>query len=83
MENTVAKKHPLFSKKFGAIAIAVWENQGKTHPFRTVSISRSYKKNNDDKWHDMKITGLSEKDMANLLAALKCAEEAMNKPVPQ
>ena len=68
-------KHPVSSQRYRNLEVAVWRREGENDPFYTVSLKRSYKK--DDAWHDSTIS-LSNDDLLPLARLLVRAFDAID-----
>ena len=69
-------------KKFKAanIEAAIWSNKrdidGSTVEFKTVSLSRSYKKSKEDVWRN-EVINLRKNDLAKIILVLQKAQEEL------
>ncbi len=70
-------------KKFscGSIQVAIWDNtkeqpNGDLVGFKTVSLSRSYKKKEDDVWRN-EVVNLRKNDIAKAILVLQKAQEEL------
>ena len=68
-------KHPVSSQRYRNLEVAVWRREGENDPFYTVSLKRSYKK--DDAWHDSAIS-LSNDDLLPLARLMERAFDAID-----
>lgn len=72
-EEPVVKNRPIKKFRSGSIEGAIWENKREIDEgeveFKTVSISRSWKKKNEDTWrHD--VISLRKSDISRLIVVL-------------
>ena len=68
-------KGPVSSQRYRNLEVAVWRREGEKDPFYTVSLKRSYKK--DDEWHDSTIS-LSNDDLLPMARLLERAFDAID-----
>lgn len=45
-------ERPVFTARHRALKAAVWRNETETGPMFNTTVSRSYKKDDQDQWHD-------------------------------
>ena len=77
----MATNLPVKKFKAGNIEAAVWSNKkdinGATVEFRTVSLSRSYKKKDEDLWRNDVINNLRRNDLQKVILVLQKTQEAL------
>ena len=64
MDKTLQNTQPEAKFKSGAVVASVWKNDGQNGPYRTVTLTRSYK-DKDDKWQ--RTTTMRPKDMDDVI----------------
>ena len=72
---------PIQKWRSGGIEAALWKNErqvnGATVEFRTVSLSRSYRKKGEDIWRSDVIGNLRVNDIQKVLLVLQKAQESL------
>ena len=70
---------PVKKFRIGNIDSAIWENKknlnGNEVVFRTVSISRSFKKKDEDMWRSEVINNIRRNDISKIMAVLRKVED--------
>ena len=78
---------PIRKWRVGAVEAAVWENkkeiQGGEISYKTVTLSRSYKKKSEDLWRSEIINNLRRGDIEKLQAILKQVQDYLYFEAPQ
>ncbi|MEK6862203.1 MAG: hypothetical protein AABY07_09645 [Nanoarchaeota archaeon] len=72
---------PVKKWKAGNIEAALWVNkreiEGNEVEFRTISLSRNYKKRGEDMWRSDVINSLRRNDLQKVILVLQKAQEAL------
>jgi hypothetical protein len=72
-------KPPIKKWRVGNIEMAIWDNEkkvnGTTINFKTSTLSRSYKKKDEDIWRNEVINNIRRQDIQKLMAVLMKAQD--------
>ena len=75
------KNRPIKKFKSGNIEAAIWNNErefnGSIVGFKTVSLSRSYRKKGEDIWRSDQINSLRRNDIQKVILVLQKAQESL------
>ena len=73
-------KPPIKKWRVGNVELAIWDNEkkidgGTTVNFKTASLTRSYRKKDEDQWRNEVINNIRRQDFAKLIALLQKAQD--------
>ena len=72
-------KPPIKKWRAGNVEIAIWDNEremnGATISFKTATLSRSYRKKDEEQWRSEVINSIRRQDMAKMIAVLQKAQD--------
>ena len=70
---------PIQKWRIGTIECAIWDNKkqfnGGEVSYKTLTLSRSYKKKDEEIWHSEVINNLRRNDLAKVMAILQKAQD--------